>query len=91
MARPEQPRGLILPLPDPLSLIHLVETSPMLKSRIRRAVIREWMARAPEQRRSLQQALAFARDASARHRLPRSRQSPCGVIMQWLKPRTGRG
>ena len=31
----------------------------MLKSKTRRAVIREWMARAPEQRRSSQQALAF--------------------------------
>ena len=63
----------------------------MLKSKTRRAVIREWMARAPEQRRSPQQALAFARDASERHRLPRSRQAPCAVIMGWLRPRTGRG
>ena len=62
----------------------------MLKSKTRRAVIREWMARAPEQRRSPQQALAFARDASERHGLPRSRQAPCAVIMGWLRPRTGR-
>jgi len=38
-----------------------------------------------------QQVLAFARDASERHRLPRSRQTPCAVITRWLKPRTGRG
>lgn len=62
----------------------------MLKSKIRRAIIREWMARAPEQRRSSQQALTFARDASEKHRLPRSRRTPSAVIIGWLKPRTGR-
>ncbi|OAF07279.1 hypothetical protein AXW67_30600 [Bradyrhizobium neotropicale] len=63
----------------------------MTKSRIRRAVIREWMALAPTQRQSAQQALAFAADAIERYKLPRSRRTPCAVIMAWLKPRTGRG
>ena len=63
----------------------------MRKSKIRRAVIREWMARAPEQRRSSQQALGFARDASEKHKLPRSRQAPRAEIMGWLRPRIGCG
>lgn len=63
----------------------------MLKSKIRRAVIREWMARSPAQRQSRQQALTFARDASEKHTLPRGRQTPRAVIMGWLEPRTGRG
>ncbi|OAE97692.1 hypothetical protein AYJ54_34745 [Bradyrhizobium centrolobii] len=62
----------------------------MSKSNVRRAIIREWMALAPEQRRSGQQALVFARSAIERHRLPPSRRTPCAVVMGWLKPRTGR-
>lgn len=62
----------------------------MLKSKIRRVVIREWMALAPEQRRSAEQAVAFARRAIERHRLPRSRRTPHAAMMAWLKPRTGR-
>jgi hypothetical protein len=62
----------------------------MLKSKTRRAVIREWMALAPEQRRSSGQALAFASRATERHSLPRSRRSPLAVMMAWLKPRTAR-
>jgi len=62
----------------------------MLTSKIRRAVIREWMSLAPERRRSAEQAHAFARSATERHTLPRSRRTPFGVIMAWLKPRTGR-
>jgi len=62
----------------------------MPKSKIRRAVIREWMALAPAERRSAAQAGAFARRAIERHRLPRSRRTSHAVIMAWLKPRTGR-
>jgi hypothetical protein len=62
----------------------------MLKSKIRRAVIREWMALAPGQRRSAKQAAAFAQRAIERHSLPRSRLAPHAVLMTWLKPRTGR-
>ncbi|WP_426615554.1 hypothetical protein [Bradyrhizobium sp. McL0616] len=62
----------------------------MLKSKTRRAVIREWMALAPEQRRSAEQAIDFAQRATARHNLPRSRRTPQAAMMAWLKPRTGR-
>ena len=62
----------------------------MLRSRIRRAVIREWMALPPAQRRSGEQATAFAKGAITRHALPRSRLTPQTVVMAWLRPRTGR-
>jgi hypothetical protein len=62
----------------------------MPKSKIRRAVIREWMSLSPERRRSTEQAGAFAQSAIERHSLPRSRRTPFGVIMAWLTPRTGR-
>jgi hypothetical protein len=62
----------------------------MLKSKMRRVVIREWMALAPEQRQSAEQAVTFARRAVERHSLPRSRRTPHAVMMAWLKPRTGR-
>ncbi len=62
----------------------------MLRSKMRRAVIREWMSLAPAQRRSDEQAMAFARGAIVRHTLRRSRRTPQAVIMAWLKPRTGR-
>jgi hypothetical protein len=62
----------------------------MAKSKVRRAVIREWMALAREKRQSGQQALAFATTAVQRHSLPRSRRTPHDVMMGWLQPRTGR-
>jgi hypothetical protein len=62
----------------------------MVKSSPRRALIREWMTLAREQRQSSQQANAFAEVAMQRHRLPRSRRAPHDVIMAWLRPRTGR-
>jgi hypothetical protein len=62
----------------------------MLKSKIRRAVIREWMVLAPAQRRSTDQAATFAWRAIERHSLPRSRRTPHAIMMAWLKPRTGR-
>lgn len=62
----------------------------MAKAKIRRAVIREWMSLARDQRQSSQQALAFATSALQRHHLPRSRRSPHAVIMGWLRPRAGR-
>jgi hypothetical protein len=62
----------------------------MANPTVRRAIIREWMALARENRQSGQQALAFAKAALQRHSLPRSRRTPHGVIMGWLRPRTGR-
>ena len=69
----------------------------MPKSNIRRAVIREWMALAPAQRGSAEQAGAFARRTIERHSLPSAGNplvamfgTPQAVIMAWLKPRTGR-
>jgi hypothetical protein len=62
----------------------------MAKPKLRRAVIREWMALAREKRQSGQQALAFAKAAVQRHSLPRSRRTPHEVIVGWLRPRTGR-
>jgi hypothetical protein len=62
----------------------------MARPKLRRAIIREWMALAHEKRQSGQQALAFATAALQRHSLPRSRRAPRDVIMTWLRPRTGR-
>jgi hypothetical protein len=62
----------------------------MPESKIRRVVIREWMALAPGERRSAEQAVAFARRDIERHSLPRRRRTPQAVMMAWLKPRTGR-
>ncbi|UGY12197.1 hypothetical protein [Bradyrhizobium septentrionale] len=59
-------------------------------SKVRRAVIREWMLLAREKRQSGQQAAAFAKAASQRHNLPRSRRTPHAIIVGWLWPRTGR-
>ncbi|MTV11778.1 MULTISPECIES: hypothetical protein [Bradyrhizobium] len=60
-------------------------------SKVRRAVIREWMLLAREKRQSSEQAAAFARAALQRHDLPRSsRRTPYEIIMRWLRPRTGR-
>jgi hypothetical protein len=61
-----------------------------MAKKVRRAVVREWMALAREKRQSGGQALAFASAAVHRHSLPRSRQTPHSVIMGWLRPRTGR-
>jgi rRNA-processing protein FCF1 len=62
----------------------------MSKPKVRRAVIREWMALAHQKRQSGEQAAAFAKAALERHSLPRSRRTPHEVIMRWLRPRTGR-
>jgi hypothetical protein len=62
----------------------------MAKPKVRRAIIREWMTLAREKRQSGQQALAFAKAAVQRHGLPRSRRTPQDVVMEWLRPRTGR-
>ena len=62
----------------------------MTRSKMRRAVIREWMLLARELRQTSRQASAFADAAVRRHSLPRSRQAPHDVIMAWLGPRTGR-
>jgi rRNA-processing protein FCF1 len=62
----------------------------MADSNLRRTVIREWMSLAREKRKSGEQALAFARAAIQRHRLPRSRRSAQDIVLGWLRPRTGR-
>ncbi|MBR1164565.1 hypothetical protein [Bradyrhizobium elkanii] len=59
-------------------------------SKVRRAVIREWMLLVREKRRSSEQAAAFATAALRRHELPRSRRTPHMIIMRWLRPRIGR-
>ncbi|WP_244069528.1 hypothetical protein [Bradyrhizobium sp. Ce-3] len=59
-------------------------------SKVRRAVIREWMLLARERRQSSEQAATFATAALQRHALPRSRRAPHAIIMRWLRPRTGR-
>jgi hypothetical protein len=61
-----------------------------MANKVRRAVIREWMALARDKRQSGRQARAFAGAAAQRHSLPRSRRTPDNVIMGWLRPRTGR-
>lgn len=62
----------------------------MAKSEVRRTVIREWMSLVRDKRQSGQQAAAFAKAATQRHGIPRSRRAPEEVIMRWLRPRTGR-
>jgi hypothetical protein len=63
----------------------------MAKTKVRRAVIREWMSLVPEKRQSGQQALAFADAAVQRHGLPRRwRRTPHDIIGGWLRPRIGR-
>lgn len=62
----------------------------MKKHDIRRAVIREWMALPREQRQTEAQTTAFATKAVERHALPRSRRDPHTVMMDWLRPRTGK-
>jgi hypothetical protein len=62
----------------------------MAESNVRRTVIREWMLLAREKRKSVEQALAFAKAAIQRHKLPRSRRSAQDIILGWLRPRTGR-
>jgi hypothetical protein len=62
----------------------------MAESNVRRAIIREWMSLAREKRKSGEQAVAFAKAAIQRHKLPRSRRSAQDIVMGWLRPRTGR-
>lgn len=62
----------------------------MAELNMRRAVIREWISLGREKRKSGEQALAFAKAALQRHKLPRSRRSAQDVVVGWLRPRTGR-
>ena len=80
------PKGGVAPSADRNSRGKEIE----MAKKVRRAVIREWMALAREKRQSGRQALAFASAAVERHSLPRSRRTPDHVIMGWLRPRTGR-
>ena len=59
-------------------------------TKLRRAIIREWMSLAPGKRQSIQQARAYATASVGRHSLPRSRRTPLEIVMAWLRPRTGR-
>lgn len=59
-------------------------------SKVRRDIIREWMSLASDKRQSGAQASAFAKAALQRHHMPRSRRTPHGIVMRWLRPRTGR-
>ena len=62
----------------------------MAESNVRRAVIREWMSLAREKRQSGEQALAFAKAAAQRHKLPRRRRPAEEIVLEWLGSRTGR-
>lgn len=62
----------------------------MARPKVRRDIIREWMSLARQKRQSSEQALAFAEAVVQRHSLPRSRRTPREVVMEWLRPRTGR-
>jgi hypothetical protein len=62
----------------------------MTKQEIRRTVIREWMALPRAKRLTEEQTAGFAGKAVQRHELPRSRRDPYLVMMDWLRPRTGR-
>jgi hypothetical protein len=62
----------------------------MKKQLIRRAVIREWMARPRDKRQTVEQAADFAEKAVQGHALPRSRRDPHQVMLSWLLPRLGR-
>jgi hypothetical protein len=53
----------------------------------RHAIIREWMSLPKEQRKTEEQAAAFATKAKAR--VP-SKHDPYQRIMGWLLPRTGK-
>ena len=62
----------------------------MNRQETRRAVIREWMALPRDRRQTQEQTAEFAAKAAQRHALPRSRRDPYLVIMDWLRPRTGK-
>lgn len=62
----------------------------MDKQKIRRAVIREWMALPRDKRQTEEQTAGFAAKALQRHELPRSRNNGYQVMMGWLLPRTRR-
>jgi hypothetical protein len=62
----------------------------MNKQKIRRAVIREWMALPRDKRQSAEQTASFAVKAVHRHELPHSRNDAYQVMMGWLLSRTGK-
>jgi hypothetical protein len=62
----------------------------MKKQVIRRAVIREWMPLPRGKRQTVEQAASFAKKAAQEHALPPSRRDPQQVMMNWLRPRTGK-
>ncbi len=62
----------------------------MARPKVRRDIIREWMSLARQKRQSGEQALAFAEAVVQRYSLPRRRRTPREVVMEWLRPRTGR-
>jgi hypothetical protein len=62
----------------------------MNKQKIRREVIREWMALPHDKRQTEEQTADFAAKTVQRRELPRSRRDSHRVIMDWLLPRTGK-
>ncbi len=62
----------------------------MARLKVRRAIIREWMSLASQNRRSTDQTTIFARDVVKRYDLPKSRRTPFDTAMAWLLPRTGK-
>ena len=62
----------------------------MNKQKIRRTVIRGWMALPRDKRQTEEQTISFAVMAAQRHELPPSRNNACQVMMGWLLPRTGK-
>jgi rRNA-processing protein FCF1 len=56
----------------------------MVKSAVRRTVIREWMALAREKRQTEDQAVAFANQVAQQYRLSGSHRDPCTIIKAWL-------
>jgi hypothetical protein len=60
----------------------------MNKQKIRRTVIREWMALPRDKRQTEEQTISFAVMAAQRHELPPSRNNACQVMMGWLLPRS---
>ena len=62
----------------------------MVKSQVRRTVIREWMSRPSDKRSTHEQATAFAKSVVQKHKLPVSRRDPYSVVMAWLLPRIGK-
>jgi hypothetical protein len=66
--------------------------------KMRRKIIREWMALATDKRQTEEQAVVFAKKASQQNQFHRSRRDPdhqfrrtsYEKVLGWLAPRAGR-